>query len=488
MKLRDHERFVFMMKLLRADHRLERPNIELNCIYVFLIAVSLFLYIAFGEMVSFFYKNVMLIGCLLFLGSALKKDANPSVRKILGVSVAMVLWFLILQLKRNAEDVTSGGVELFLPSYLFALPFAFLVKDHRRRWLKFFAATYLVATVFMAVFSYMLILGCLPEALEEYVYWDGARLCAFRHPNIAACMFMIGVGFDLSFMLDTKVLWKKIFFAFLLVALLGAMAFTNSRTTILLTGGLLGVGLFLAFFKGKRRRILLGAIIVIAMILGVYAVLGGLYQKNHNNMLEKYTAQYQEQQAESGGEEFADGSEDEMEQEEIPINVNTETGDISLKVESGQGTLLHDVWTLNGRTITWKAAFRAIRETPAVLLWGTGDPGELISKYRADFEVSHAHNSWIESLMGLGLIGFAGVALITVFTVRNCLFTLWKCHADAWKRNAALLALCLMAAAFLEPYLFLVTMRFHPIDMAFMLCAGYLAFWQDKHCGERNDG
>lgn len=485
------ERFMLMLSLLKADHRLDRPKLGLKCICVFMVAACLFLYIAFGETTEFLYKSVILICGLLFLGATLEKDMNPDAKKLLGASVAMTFWFLLLQIKRNAEGGSTYSMELFLSSYLFALPFAFLVKDqHRRWWLKFFAATYLAATVVLAGFSYMLVLECLPKALAEHIYWDGARLIAFRHPNIVACFFMLGVGADLSFLLDAKSRWKKVFFGFLLVILLGAMAYTNSRTTILLTGALLGGSLFFLIFKGKRRQFLSGAVVVVAVILGVYAVLGGLYQKNHDHILEKYTAEYQEQQAESNRqtENNGEGTSEETKEEDLPVYVDPKTGDVALKITSEQGTLASDAWTLNGRTTTWKAAIRAMLESPSILLWGTDAPGGTVSQYLAGYKVFHAHNSWMESLLGLGFPGFVIVILLTVYTLWNCFCTLWKSHTDVWKRNTALLTLCLMAAAFMEPYLFLATMYYHPIDMAFMLCAGYLACWQSRCCEEGPEG
>ena len=44
-----------------------------------------------------------------------------------------------------------------------------------------------------------------------------------------------------------------------------------------------------------------------------------------------------------------------------------------------------------------------------------------------------------------------------------------------------MLTLCLMAAAFLEPYLFYTGISYHPVDFLFFLCAGYLAHWQEAY-------
>lgn len=459
------------LRQLDIDHSQEKPGVDMHSGCVFAAAGFLALYIALGDMVQFLYGSLLFICCLFFLGGILKKSISPAARKILGLSCAMALWFLFLQIKQNSEGGTPHSVELFFSSCLFALPFAFLVEDqHRRWWLKFFAAAFLAGTVVMAGFSYMLILECLPEALAEYVYWDGARLCAFRHPNIAACYLMIGVGYGLSFFLAEKTLWKKAAFAIILMLLLGVMAFTNSRTTILATGALLGSSLCFSIFKGKRKMMLFGVVLAAVVIVGIYAVFGKMYQKNHDQMLEEYTAQYQQQQAQNSETE-----------EPLPIYVNPITGEITLKMESGQNTLLKDFLSLNGRVVTWQAVFQAVKESPDILFFGTDNPGNIISQYRTDYVIHHAHNSWLEALLGMGLPGFVLVMLLTFITLWNCFLTLWKDHADVWKRNTALLTLCLMVAAFLEPYLFLAKPPYHPVDMTFMLCAGYLACWQGGH-------
>jgi len=458
------------MLRIKKDHNW--PDVDLTFVCISAVAGFLSLYTAVGDIAAHLYSEVMVVFCCIFLGTALERGVNPACQKKLWLSVAMSVWFVFLQMKRRIGGDMYQDAGWFLSSYLFALPFACLVPDqHRKWWLKFFAAAYITATVILAAFSYMLVLDCLPEYayLKERVYWDGARLCAFRHPNISACMLMIGVAFDLSFLLQAGKTWKKVFLGAVLLFLLGAMAFTNSRSTILMTGLLLGSSVVGSVYKEKRKQIYTGAVIVLVIIFGVYLAFGKLYQRNQDYLLEKYTIQYQQQQTEGNA----------AATETIPVYVNPETGEISLKVESAQGALLKDFGSFNGRTPTWKAAFRAIEESPAILLWGTADSGSIISEHRPGHSVPHAHNAWLESLLGLGIPGLVIALIITVFTLRNCILTLRNCYDDVWKRNTALLALCLMVIAVIEPYLFFTTMPRHPIDMIFMLCAGYLSFWQD---------
>ena len=82
--------------------------------------------------------------------------------------------------------------------------------------------------------------------------------------------------------------------------------------------------------------------------------------------------------------------------------------------------------------------------------------------------------------MGMGLVGFLIALLFTLMTAWNCLIVLLRYYQDIWKRNVAILALCLLAAAILEPYLFYTTVDYNLIDVIFFMCAGYLAYWQEE--------
>jgi O-antigen ligase len=160
------------------------------------------------------------------------------------------------------------------------------------------------------------------------------------------------------------------------------------------------------------------------------------------------------------------------------ITTDENTGETNLVSTSPQGTLKNDMGTFNNRTHMWLAAFAAIRENPFILIWGVPKPGRYITEF-CSYRVSHLHNSWMECLIGLGLVGFLIAVLITVVTGWNCLIILLKHHQDIWKRNTAILTLCILASAFLEPYLFYTWVDYHLVELLLFLCAGYVALWQE---------
>ena len=81
----------------------------------------------------------------------------------------------------------------------------------------------------------------------------------------------------------------------------------------------------------------------------------------------------------------------------------------------------------------------------------------------------------------MGAVGFLIAVMFTLITIWNILIVLLKHYQDIWKRSAAILVLCLLAASVLEPYLFYTTVSYHLVDMIFFLCAGYLAYWQEDN-------
>lgn len=431
--------------------------------YVPAAACIVFLYIAFHLYTQFLYENLLIVPCLLFLGTRLERREGNQSNRILRLPVMMVAWFVFLQLKRSIEHSGIHNLGLFLSTYLFAFPLAFLLRDgDKKKALKIFAGTYLAAAGILAADGLLLVLDWLPEFLSGQVYWTGARLEAFWHPNIAACFFMIGAVFCTAFLSQAASRRTKIGFAVLLVMILGALVLTNCQAVIGLTGGYLGVTVFVAAVKQGRKWFLPGMLAALVLTAGFYAGAEGLSEAHYDALLEKYIQQYSEQLSS---------------EEDLPIMIDPDTGEICLASGNEQDSVENDFGVLNSRTYVWNAARFAIRETPSILYWGIDQPGEYVSCYNF-FPIAHMYNAWMECLMGMGLVGFAIAVLFTLMTVWNCLVILLMHHGDIWKRSVALLALCLMAAAVLEPYLFYTTIDYHAIDFLFFLCAGYLAHWQ----------
>ena len=67
-----------------------------------------------------------------------------------------------------------------------------------------------------------------------------------------------------------------------------AMALTNCRTTLLLTGAMLGGTLFFLICKGGWKRFLLGLMVAGLVLVGSFKVTGKLFQWNNDRLLASY--------------------------------------------------------------------------------------------------------------------------------------------------------------------------------------------------------
>lgn len=432
-----------------------------------LVACCIFLFISLYVYTRALYEQFFAIPCMVFLGVLLERNKGLDRRKVFILPGAMVAWFLLLQIKRGFAHTQLDSIGLFLTTYLFAFPLATLLQDgDKKKALKVFAGTYLASAAVLSLYSLLLILDCLPEWLSIFVYWNGARLNPLWHPNIAACMLMVSIIFCTTFLSQANCRSKKFGFAVLLIVLLGTLALTNCRTAIILTGCYFGAILFFAAINRGGKWFALGALAVLVLPVMLYMSAGYLYRANEDTLTAKYVPQTSAQSVY----EHTEGTTERQ-------AATDETG-IDPMMEAPQDSILKDLGTLNSRLYIWKAAYLAIRDMPSILYWGLPDPGEYVSHYITP--IAHLHNAWLQCLVGMGFVGFLIAMLFTLITFWNCLVILIKHHQDAWKRNVALLVLCLLVNSVLEPYLFYTTVDQHVPNFLFFLCAGYLAHWQDE--------
>ena len=173
--------------------------------------------------------------------------------------------------------------------------------------------------------------------------------------------------------------------------------------------------------------------------------------------------------------EVQEGSTEETAAKEVVLIEDTGI----LQGDNEQRSLSKDMRTLNGRTLIWKAALKAIRNDKKLALWGTEYSGTVISVYNP-FPVVHAHNSWMETLMRMGLPGLMMSLVFTALSVWSAAKLILSPETLIWKRIIAMLAMCVMASGFLEPYLFITNVYYHVTDFVFFFLTGYLDFWSNR--------
>lgn len=420
-------------------------------------------------------ETYVVVPCLLLLGYGLREKPTAFAQKRLLLAGAAIFWFVIVQCVHKLSGMENHPMGTVFFVYLMAFPFAALAEDREDRGLWWMGGMFVAAALVLVYYTVLLLLNRIPAGLEAHVFWDGARLHPLWHPNIAASYFMIGIGFCLMFcMLTRKPLGKVLLIGAILLQLM-AMALTNCRTTLLLTGALLGGTLFFLISKGGWKRFILGLAAAALVLVCTFKVSGMLYQWNNDRLLASFQAVQEEALPPAEKKEVSSASE---------IPAETEAGEeLAIMEDTGillgdnqQKSLMNDLWSFNGRTQIWEATLKAVRNDNSLKLWGTEYTGTIISIYHW-FDVEHAHNSWLETLMRMGIPGLVIALVFTVLSAWSGARLLLSQGTPLWKKTAAMLTLCVMATGFLEPYLFITNVYYHVTDFAFFFLTGYLDYW-----------
>lgn len=464
-----------------------------NVPMLLLLAVGIieFLFITLENQFSgigyYLAETYVIVPCLLLLGYMLREKLGPFARRRLLLAGAAVGWFVIVQCIHKLSGMENHPMATVFFVYLMAFPFAALADDRKNAGLWCIGGMFIAAALVLVGYSAMLLLDLVPGGMEAYLYWDGARLHALWHPNVAAGYFMIGIGFSLAFCFLTRKKLVKVLLGGGIVLQLMAMALTNCRTTLLLTGAMLGGTVFFLMCKGGGwRRMVLGLLAAAVILVGCFKLSGMLFQWNNDRLIADLTAVQAEPSSASAVpvpeaetaeviSEEQEGSTEETAAKEVVLIEDTGI----LQGDNEQRSLSKDMRTLNGRTLIWKAALKAIRNDKKLALWGTEYSGTVISVYNP-FPVVHAHNSWMETLMRMGLPGLMMSLVFTALSVWSAAKLILSPETLIWKKIIAMLAMCVMASGFLEPYLFLTNVYYHVTDVIFFFLTGYLDFWSNR--------
>lgn len=443
---------------------------------LFIITEGLFYYVGY-----YLIDNYIAVPCLLFLGVTLSQKKTKAAKQCLWLSGTMILWFVLAQIQHRTQGMAGSPPGFFLLSYLFAFPFASATEDGEKNLgFRLLSLLLVTASVILVGYSLLLILGCLPGVFESLVYWDGTRLHPLWHSNTAACLFMIGIGTGLMGLFQAKKAAGRLVLLVLIAVQFAALALTNCRTSILMTCGLLGCGVFFAINKGGWKRFTAGGAAALVTVALLFLVSGKIYDMNQQIHVEQVRAQMQQgnfQEDTPGLQDSGRSAETQEEKSTQNIYVDSETAEITIHSHDTQGTLADDLWTLNGRTGIWRSALEALRSNGMVCIWGTEYCGLLISQHNS-FPVEHAHNSWMEIMMNLGLPGLLLALVYTGIALWSAAVLIFRRNVEIWKKAASVLLLCILVAGFLEPYLFITKNYYHFIDFIFFIYLGYLDQWR----------
>ena len=490
------------MKWLRKE-----GTSEWNVPMLLLLAVGVieFLFISLESLFSgisyYLAETYLIVPCLLFLSYVLREKQSTFSRRRLMLAVAAASWFVIVQCIHKLQGMENHPMATVFSVYLIAFPFAALTDDRENKGFWWIGSMFVTASLVLVFYTVLLVTGLVPAGLKAHLFWDGARLHAMWHPNINACYFMIGIGFSAAFCGRTGKLWQKSLWLLAIAVQFLAMTLTNCRTVLLMTGALMGGIVFFRIFRGSWKQFVLGLAAAAVLLVGSFKLSGMIFQWNNARLLASFSvAQVEVPAAQAPSEENAasaeetpsetetTSAEETLSEEEAPAEEEVSSGKTGAVVEEStgvlvgenwQGTLAHDMRTLNGRTRIWKSALAAIRDSKALALWGTEYSGTLISVYNP-FPVVHAHNSWMEVLMRMGLPGLALSLVFTAIAIFSAAKLALNMQTELWKKTIAITTMCILLAGFLEPYLFITNVYYHVTDFMFFFLTGYLDLWANR--------
>lgn len=477
------------MKLLHKDGI---SGTSLPMVLILAVCVIEFLFITLESLFSgigyYLAETYVIVPCLLLLGWVLREKPSAFARRRLILAAAAVSWFVIAQCIHKMSGMENHPLGTVFLVYLLAFPFAALTGDRENGGLNRVGGMFVAASLVLVCYTVLLMLDLLPGLLKSHVFWDGARLNPMWHPNIAASYLMIGIGFSLAFCIRSRKKLTRILLICTIAAQLVAMALTNCRTTLLLTGALLGGTLFfLLIRKGGWIRFILSLMAAAVILVGTFKLSGMLFQWNNDRLIASADTTQIEVRTSSEMAAVAANRAEEATAEETPVETTAPDGnaaeEVTILEETGvlvgnneQRDLSEDMRSLNGRTQIWEAVLKAVRNNRSIQLWGTEYPGLMISQYHW-FDVVHAHNSWLETLMRLGIPGLLLSLVFTALAVWNAAKLLLCPETELWKKVIAMLTMCVMATGFLEPYLFITNVYYHVTDFTFFFLTGYLDYW-----------
>lgn len=479
-----------------------------NMPFLLLLAAGIieFLFITlesrFSGVCYYLAENYVIVPCLLFLGYVLQEKQTPFARRRLFLAAAAVCWFAIVQVQHTLTGMESHPMATVFFVYLMGFPFAALADDRDDTGILWIGRLFAAAALVLVGYTVLLLLELVPSGLQGVLFWDGARLYALWHPNIAACYLMIGMGFSAVFWTRAEKTWVKGLFLVAIAVQFFAMSLTNCRTMLLMTGALLGGITFFRIFRGSWQQLILGLMAAAVLLVGSFKLSGMIFRWNNDRLLAAHTMAVEEIIAdETVPAGVVAATEEALPQttppettlpettpsettppemtppETIPAETAPAVDDTGvISGDNPQGSLADDMRTLNGRTIIWRSALTAIRDNPTLVRWGTAYPGTVISVYNP-WEVVHSHNSWMEALLRLGRPGLVMALAFTVISVWSAARLVLGKKTELWKKIVAMTTMCVLVAGFLEPYLFITNVYYHILDFVFFFCTGYLDYW-----------
>jgi len=268
----------------------------------------------------------------------------------------------------------------------------------------------------------------------------GLRLQAGNHPNICACMFLVAMMLGAWLVVHAKRRWLVAPVGLASLGAYLAVALTASRTVMLQLGCFAAVLVLIIILRSLKaamwKKVLLGVLAGTVCLVLVFVSFDWAAE-GINAMANRMTAH-----AESAA---------------------------STKVVAHR-SILRDLATMTGRTAHYRDVLKMISQRPKILLTGMLN-SDIVQALMESAGVEHTHNSFLQTLVNMGIPGLLMALFFTVRAVTVSFRLIFSARARFADQMLAGILLTFLISTIPEPYLF--TEYLTIANMPFFLVFGY---------------
>ena len=357
-------------------------------------------------------------GMTLLEGSTRQKTAY-------WIGSAFVAWFAVsrILLKELYLDDSFTTFACQSCTYLFAFPFAYNAKS--KNGLRIASVIWIIVYslvawigVFSAVYSQNITLPLFKT--EILMDPKELRLYAGGHPNFAACMFMLAFMLAVWFAAQLRTRCKLFPFLLACIGCYAGIALADSRTVMIqiacFSAGLAFTRVTHTPLKNNWKKYLLASLAGIICLVVVFA--GFDWVKLSVTALANNVTAHAE----------------EVEKQVVAKRVLLDT-------------------TLTGRTYIYRKLIQLIQQQPRIFLAGMRN-SELTRTILKATRTFHAHNSYLQTLLHMGLPALLMAFYFTVMAVWKSLKLIFNSRAAWTDQILAIMLLAFLLGTLTEPYLF----------------------------------
>lgn len=462
---------------------------KMSASYWCLLAIGMvdFLVITLAPYLNFYLNEMYLIPSILYLGFVLKQQKTSTAKQVFWLSGSMCAWFLIAQLIHHCMGLQTRPFGAIASVQLVALTFAATAED-KRRGLTLYMSVFLAGVFIVLCLAGLAIMNRVPVFLRNNAYFWKSGLIVMAHPSQLAGLLLIGIAFALVFFTISKKIIVKAALCAMIGFLTVTIAMTKCQAVIWVMSALYGAFCLFAIYRGTFSRFVISVIVAVLIFGSTYAISQSIVRwyvsEQARRSMGAHVSTEQIVCGSAADEAFMTANHEERNSAHFgnmryllrsaKAEENNE-GEGKADRFSLRDTLDRFLPSFNGRKKVWLEIYDVLKKDPKTILFGTDYTNSYMMEHTGR-NYAHAHNSWLEVLIGLGLPGLFIVFLVTAIAFWNVFIILFGNQYELWQKCIALLEICLMAIGAMEFHLFLSGL--HPTDFTFFLCLGYMIQWR----------